>query len=121
MTKIVSRTFKRLRCQTFSVNKGTITQLTSITTPVTCNTAAGNITTVSSTLAAGASATFKVNNTVVDADSCVVANISNYSGTTGVPVMTVDSVSSDEFSITITNVNDTNPLNGTMKISFFVC
>lgn len=120
MPRITSKSFLNVNASKLTLSKGSVTQATSITTAVTCNASAGYITTVSTTLAANGSATFKVNNTHVSTDSCVVANISNYAGTTGIPVITVDNVAAGEFSITVTNVNDTNALNGTIRISFII-
>lgn len=115
-----SRTFNNLNASKLTLTKGSVTQITNITTPVTLNASAGYITTVSSTLAANGSATFTVNNTNARSDSCIVANVSNYSGTTGVPVITVDNPVNNAFSITVTNVSDSAALNGTIKISFIV-
>lgn len=120
MPKITSKTFNNLNASKLTLTKGSVTQLTNITTAVTCNASAGYITTVSSTLAANGSASFTVNNTSVLADSCIVANISNYSGTTGVPVITVDNQTNNAFNITVTNVNDAAALNGTIKIAFII-
>lgn len=50
---------------------GTVTQLTSKSTAVTLNKPSGKITTASDSLAAGATATFQVNNSIVTASDCV--------------------------------------------------
>lgn len=120
MPRITSKSFLNVNASRLTLSKGSVTQITSLATAVTCNASAGYITTVNTTLAANDSTTFKVNNSHVSADSCVVANISNYAGTTGIPVITVDDVKAGEFSITVTNVNDAAALNNTIKISFIV-
>jgi len=121
MPKITSKSFRNLIASKLTVSsKGNTTQGTSITTTVTCDASAGYITTVSSTLAANTSTAFKVNNSHVDADSCIVANISNYAGSTGVPFITIDAVATGEFYVSIRNVSDSAALNGTMTISFIV-
>jgi hypothetical protein len=55
-------------------NKGTVTQATSITTGVTLNAPVGVITTVSSTLASLAEATFTVTNSFAKADSVILVS-----------------------------------------------
>lgn len=98
--------------------KASVTQLTSVTTPVTSNVQVGTVITVSQTLAAQTSATFVVNDSTITLNSVVVANISNYSGTTGLPVAYVVSVGSGVFSIVVSNHHATAALNGTISVSY---
>jgi hypothetical protein len=101
-----------------TIPKGTVTQLTSSTTPVTVNVQSGNVVTVSQTLAAQTSAVFVVNDSTITANSVVVANISNYSGTTGLPVAYVTSVGLGVFSIVVSNHHTTAALNGTLTVAY---
>jgi hypothetical protein len=99
-----------------------VTQLTSITTGVTCNAPTGLITTVNTNLATVTSTTFTVTNTRVAATSAIVVSISDYSGTyvtNGIPVVSVDNVTAGTFDIILTNVG-ANALGGTLNISFAV-
>lgn len=97
--------------------KTTVTQLTSDVTTVIANESAGVITTFASTLAAGASSTFTVTNSVIATTSVVVAGIAGYTGT-GTPVVRVSSVSADAFTLTLTNAHASAALNAVVKISF---
>lgn len=108
-----------LSSDSISITKGTIEQDGTLTTAVTLNKNAGVITTESATTAAGASATFTVNNTQVSSTSVVVASICSYSGA-GIPVVRVGSVSDNSFTLTLTNVHDSAALNAALKISFVV-
>jgi len=103
--------------------KTTVTQGTSITTGVTASAPAGVITTVSSTLAAQASAEFTVTNTFVSSSSVVIANLVDYAGTdstNGIPVVKVDTIGSGSFKVVISNAHATNALSGVLKIGFIV-
>lgn len=100
-------------------NKGTVTQITDITTAVTLSKPIGIITTVSSTLGADTSATFSVTNTYCDATSVVVANVVDYGGT-GYPVVNIDNVAAGSFDIIIRNVDASNALNDVIKICFVI-
>lgn len=83
---------------------GAVTQITSITTGVTLSTMSGAITTVSSTLVAGADATFTVTNTNVAATDVVVAGIQSYGGTAdGIPVVNVVATAAGSYDINIRN------------------
>jgi hypothetical protein len=100
------------------LTKGTATQLTNITTGVTVNASAGVITTVSSTLAANASATFIVTNDKVVPSSVVVVT-SNSSASAGLAVATLTDVRDGDFSVTITNLHATT-LDDVVEIHFVV-
>jgi hypothetical protein len=96
-----------------------VTQTGSGVTAVTANGQTGLITTVSLVLAAANAGTFTVNNTGTDADSVVIVNITNYSGTTGIPVVRVNNcVAGTSFDIVVWNLHATNALNGILKIAF---
>lgn len=98
---------------------GTVTQLTSITTGVTLNTNSGQITTVSSTLAAGAEAEFTVTNSAVAATDTVVVNLASTSSA-GTPLASCSAVAAGSFNITIANLHASSALDNTMVINFCV-
>ena len=83
-TFVEKATTKRKDTSTIDVS---VTQATSTTTAVTANGQNGLITCFTSTLAAATPATFTVNNTATDSDSVVLTGITNYSGTTGTPIV----------------------------------
>lgn len=99
---------------------GAVTQATSITTGVTLSKMCGTITTVSSTLAAGADATFTVTNTDVAATDTVVACIKSYGGTAdGIPVVNVTAVAAGSFDLNIRNTGAVT-LDAVILINFAV-
>ena len=98
-------------------NKGTVTQLTSITTGVISNTSSGVITTVSSTLATLGKATFTVTNSKVTTASVVLVT-AVYTGN-GNAIATVGAVSNGSFTVNIGNASATT-LNAVVKINFVV-
>lgn len=101
----------------FGTSKTAVTQLTSITTTVVANTASGVITTVASTLAADAAATFTVTNDNVTATSVISLTASTQG--TGTPVATINSRGSGTFNIKLYNVGSA-ALNNTVTIDFIV-
>ena len=115
----LSKTFAQINTSELNVTKSSVTQLTNITTAVTINSSAGVITTVSSTLASNSSATFTVNNSKVEADSIVLANVCDYDGT-GNPVLHINDVAAGSFKIVLRNVSDSAAFNGVLKINFAV-
>jgi hypothetical protein len=106
-----------------NLGQATVTQLTSITTGVTCNGNSGVVTTVALTTSANTLAgTFTVNNSAVTSTSVIVAHIQNYSGTyltNGMPFVAVNNVTSGSFDIVVMNTGSSS-LNGILKISFIV-
>lgn len=103
-----------------TLTKGVVTQATSLTTAVTINQPGGEITTFSiASLAADSSATFTVNNSYVKADSIILANINDWTGTLGFPAMIVDDVVAGSFKVTVRNVG-TVTADGTINIGFAV-
>lgn len=101
------------------LTKGTVTQLTAITTGVTVNAPAGVITTVSSTLAAGSNATFIVTNSFVDATSVIQLTVDD-SATAGLAKLNVQTVGSGVFSVNVTNIHSANAFNNVLKVHFLV-
>lgn len=98
-------------------NKGTVTQGTSITTGVTVNTASGVITTVSSTLASLAEATFTVTNSVVKPGSIILLS-TQYTGA-GHADAGVASIGTGTFNITVANQGSV-ALDAVIKIHYLI-
>lgn len=98
-------------------NKGTVTQLTSITTGVTLNTPSGVITTVSSTLASLAKATFTVTNSMVKPGSVILLS-TEYNGT-GHGDAGVVTIGTGTFDMSVANQGSA-ALNSVIKIHFFI-
>ena len=100
-----------------------VTQSTSITTPVSCNAESGRITTFTSTAAADSTTQFAVTNTKVTPTDTILVAVNDYSGTygtNGVPVVHAKNISTGTFGITIQNVHPTNAFDGTFEICFVV-
>jgi hypothetical protein len=103
-------------------DRGTVTQLTSISTGVTLNKTSGTITTVSTVLASSAFAIFTVTNSTVSATSLVSAQITDYSiaySGGGHPHVNVDNISAGSFDIVLMNSGG-SALGGILKIQFTV-
>jgi hypothetical protein len=98
-------------------NKGTVTQLTSITTGVTINTSSGVITTVSSTLGSLLQATFTVTNSIVKPGSVIILS-TEYNGT-GHGDAGVQSIGTGTFNITVAN-QSLVALNSVIKIHYMI-
>ena len=98
-------------------DKGTVTQLTSITTGVTLNTHCGVITTVSSTLGSLLEATFTVTNSVVKPDSVILVS-TQYVGT-GHGDAGVGTIGTGTFTITVANPSLV-ALNSVLKIHYMI-
>lgn len=97
-----------------------VTQSTSITTDVDgANGMSGTVTTVSATLAAGAEATFAVNNSSVAANDVVIVNIKS-TASAGTPVAFVTAVDTGTFSVTLSNLHASAALDNTIVLSFAV-
>jgi hypothetical protein len=73
-----------------TLSKGTVTQSGSITTAVTLNQPAGEITTVSATIAAGAMSSFTLNS-FIKADSVIIATVNDTTGS-GLLAVQVDGI-----------------------------
>ena len=98
-------------------DKGVVTQITTISTGVTLNTSNGVITTVSSTLAADASASITVTNSKVLSTSNIHLTCVNAGG--GVALATVTSMTAGSFVVKLTNVG-TAAFDSVIKIQFLV-
>lgn len=113
-----------INTERLSIDKSNVTQITSITSGVTCSGNAGIISTVSTTLAAGGSANFTVTNPRASASSLVLANIVGYSGNAGYPLIRVSSVTAGSYALTLTNMFDASTsgsaLNGIVKIGYAI-
>lgn len=99
-------------------NTAVVTQTVAISSPVTINSYAGVITTVSATTAAGSNVAFTVNNNKVTSASKVLLTAVHVGA--GVPVFTLDSINNNSFVIRIYNVHPSNAFNNLFKISFLV-
>ncbi len=99
-------------------SKGAVTQLTSITTGVTSNASSGKETTVSSTLAAQASASFTVTNSYCGTASIVLASVQSYTGT-GTVGVEVNAITAGTFDLVLTNTSGST-LDSTIIIGFMV-
>ncbi len=116
---VAAGTIGTLNTDSTIIAKGTVTQLTSITTGITLNKAAGVITTVSSTLAAGTNAAFTVSNSLVTANSVILLTVDD-SATAGIAKLNVQEVTSGSFRINVTNIHGTNAFNNTLNIHYIV-
>lgn len=96
-----------------------VTQITSITTGVTCNALTGVITTVSQTVAAGAEADIVVTNSQVAATDIVVACIKTHTSA-GTFAVTVAAVAAGQFTLRLTNLHAANAGDNVLVINFFV-
>jgi len=96
-----------------------VTQITSITTGVTCNALSGVITTVSQTVAAGAEADIVVTNNQVVATDIVVACIKTHTSA-GTFMVSVSAVGSSQFTLRLTNLHASAAGDNVLVINFFV-
>ena len=99
-------------------NKGSVTQAGSLTSGVTLNSPVGAIRTVSTTLGTAGNSMFTCANSVVTASKYVMANIIDYSGSTGVPSIIVDNITKGSFAINVRNSHPIQSLNGSLAIAF---
>jgi hypothetical protein len=96
-----------------------VTQITSITTAVTVNAHNGTITTLPSTLTGTATTTFIVNNSKVTTASKILLTV-DYTGTTGMPLVTTNGIANGSFAIKFKNASGTTTLNAVLKISYLI-
>jgi len=96
-----------------------VTQITSITTGVTCSALSGVITTVSQTVAAGAEAEFTVTNTLVAATDVVVACVKTHTSA-GSFIVAVSAVAAGSFKLHLTNLHASTAGNNVLVINFLV-
>ena len=99
--------------------KGTVTQLTAITTGVTLNKQSGVITTVSSVLAAGSNASFTVTNNKCFSDSVIMLTVDD-SASAGLAKLNVQDIANGSFKVNITNIHGANAFNNVIKIHFTI-
>lgn len=97
-----------------------VVQGTSITTAVTVDALNGKISTVSSTLAANAKATFTVNNSFVQSNSKIIVSFQYDDAATGIPVVYISDVATGSFKIVIANSAGTQALNDKLVIHFLI-
>lgn len=98
-------------------NTAVVTQTTAISSPVTINSYAGVITTVSATTAAGSNVAFTVNNSKVTTASKILLSVQHPGA--GVPVLVIDTLANGSFAIRIYNVGAA-AFNNVLKINFLV-
>lgn len=96
-----------------------VTQITSITTGVTCNALSGVITTVSQTVAAGAEADIVVTNSQVAATDVVVACIKTHTSA-GSFIVAVATVAAGSFTLRLTNLHASAAGDNVLVINFLV-
>ena len=96
-----------------TLTKGVVTQTGSITSAVTLNQPAGEITTVSATIA-GSVNTFTFNNSYIKADSVILATVNDTTGA-GLVVVQVDNIVAGSCSISLAGVVSNT---GTVTIGF---
>lgn len=96
-----------------------VTQATSITTGVTCNSLSGVITTVSQTVAAGAEAEFTVTNSLVEATDVPVVAIKTHTSA-GEFIAAVTAVAAGSFNIRLTNLHASTAGNNVLVLNFVV-
>jgi hypothetical protein len=85
------------------LSKGAVTQTVSITTAVTLNQPAGEITTVSATIAAGAMSSFTLTNNFIKADSIIMATVNDTTGA-GLLAVQVDGIVAGSCTISLGGV-----------------
>ena len=99
-------------------DKGTVTQLTVSSNPVTLNSRNGIIRTVTLATAATGQELFTFNNSNITADSTVLLTI-EYTGS-GFPVASFDALSAGSLKLIISNVDTLNALNDSVRIHFMI-
>jgi hypothetical protein len=99
-----------------SLTKGIVTQSGSITTAVTINQPAGEIVTVSATIAAGAMSSFTLNNNYIKADSVILATVNDTTGS-GLIAVQVDNVVAGSCTVSLGGVVANT---GTVTVGFAI-
>jgi hypothetical protein len=104
----------------FDVTVSNVTQATSITSAVALPSLSGVITTQSATLAATTFAKFNATNSLIKADSLVLANLVGGNYTTGTPSIYVDTITSGSFNVSLVNAaaSGGSALTGAFKIGY---
>lgn len=96
-----------------------VTQITSVTTGVTCDAYTGVITTFSQTAAAGAEVEFTVTNAKVAATDVIVASIKTHTSA-GTFACSIAAVAAGSFVLRLTNLHASTAGNGVLIINFVV-
>lgn len=108
-----------LSAETLAIrDKLAVTQITSITSGVTLDSQCGSIRTVSAGTGAQSVQSFTVTNSKITVDSIVLANIIGYTGSTGLPHVYVDDITSGSFKTIIQNCSTSASLNGALSIGY---
>lgn len=105
---------------TLSLTKVNVTQLTNITTGVTCSGGSGIITTVSVSIATNVSASFTVTNTKCVSTSVIHLTVLGFSGTlgtNGIPNISASTIADGSFVIHVNN-SGANTLAGVINIGY---
>lgn len=119
MSKLLNQSFGSVNLTQINVSpKVSVTQATNLGTAVTINAPSGWINTVTTSLATQGSTTFTCSNNCISTSKMVLASIQGYTGTAGSPSVYVKSVSNGFFTLTVQNRDQTNPLNGSVKIGY---
>ena len=84
-------------------HKMSTTQSNSLTSGVTLHSPVGSINTVSTNLSTNGTLMFTCANAYVTVNNNVFANIIDYSGTSGIPLITIDNITRGTFAINVTN------------------
>ena len=100
-------------------DRGTVTQITSITTGVTLDNRSGAITTVSTTLAAAGEAEFVLTNSTIGANDVVIVNLASTTSA-GTPAVVVSRVAAGSCTLMVQNLHATAALDNTLVINFVV-
>lgn len=104
-------------------NFSSVTQLTSISTAVTCDAVLGRVETVNTTLAANSTVAFTVNCDKIVSSQNIIMSLENYSGTyitNGMPIIEVGNVALGSFTVHLTNIHPSNALSGVITLIFNV-
>jgi hypothetical protein len=64
--------------------------------------------------------TFTVSNPLVKANSLILANIVDYTGTTGFPAILIDDVVAGSFKVTVRNIHNAAALNGVVGVGYAI-
>ena len=119
MSKLLNQSFGSVNLTQINVSpKVSVTQGTNLGTTVTINSPSGWINTGTTTLATQGSTTFTCSNNCVNTSKMVIATIQGYTGTVGSPAVYVKSVANGNFTLTVQNRDQTNALNGSIKIGY---
>lgn len=97
--------------------QGTVTQLTSKSTPVTLNKSAGQITLNNASLAATTSVNFTLNNSFISSNDTVILTLANSGATPGSYTAIVSALSAGAATITVRNIT-ASPLAEAIVLNF---